>query len=118
VKRILIVDDAASTRVLLRKLLEAQGFECSEAASGEEAVRVYHANPPDLVTLDIHMDALSGMAVVQVLLRIDPKARLVIVTSEEDKNFIKELQRMGVKDIVHKPFQPEQLHAAVAHALE
>ena len=116
-KRILIVDDASTTRVLLRKLLEAQGYECVEAKSGEEAVAMYHAGRPDLVTLDIHMEQLSGMAVVQVLLRIDPKARLVIVTSETEKRITDELLRMGAKEIVQKPFQSEQLREAIEHAL-
>jgi len=116
-KRVLIVDDASSTRTLLRRLLDGQGFLCTEASSGEEAVKAYHAQRPDLITLDIHMEKLSGMGVVQVLLKIDPKARIVIVTSETEKRFIDELFRMGVKDVVHKPFQTEQLYDAIAHAL-
>lgn len=117
-KRILIIDDASGTRALLGKLLKNQGFECSEAASGEEAVKLYHAQRPDLVTLDIHMDKLSGMGVVQVLLKIDPKARIVIVTSETEKRFLDELLRMGAKDVVNKPFQTERLYEAIANALE
>lgn len=117
-KRILIIDDASTTRVLLRKLLEKQGFACSEAASGEEAVKVYHAQRPDLVTLDIHMDQLSGMGVVQVLLRLDPKARIVIVTSDQEQRIIEELYRMGVKEVVNKPFSSERLYEAIATALE
>lgn len=117
-KRILIVDDASTTRVLLRKLLDAQGFECAEAASGEEAVKAYHAQRPDLVTLDIHMDELSGMGVVQVLLKIDPKVRIVVITSETEKRIIDQLLRMGVKEVVNKPFQSDRFHEAIAHALE
>lgn len=117
-KRVLIVDDATTTRVLLRKLLDKQGFECTEAASGEAAVKAFHAQRPDLVTLDIHMEQLSGMGVVQVLLKIDPKARIVIVTSETEKRILDELYRMGVKEVVNKPFQPEQFYDAIAHALE
>ena len=117
-KRVLIVDDASSTRTLVRRLLEAEGFECSEAASGEEAVKIYHAQRPDLITLDIHMEELSGMAVVQVLLKIDPKARIVIVTSETEKRIIDQLFRMGVKDVVNKPFQAERFYDAIAHAVK
>jgi len=117
-KRILIIDDATTTRQLLRKLLEKEGYVCSEAASGEEAVKLFHAQPPDVVTLDIHMDKLSGMGVVQVLLKINPKARIVIVTSDTEKRILDELLRMGVKDVVNKPFQSERLYDAIAHALE
>ena len=116
-QRVLIVDDASTTRALLRKLLEAQGFECIDAASGEEAVKVYHAQRPDLILLDIHMDKLSGMAVVQVIFKIDPKARIVMVTSDSEKRITDELLRMGVKEVVYKPFQSEKLYDAIAHAL-
>jgi two-component system, chemotaxis family, chemotaxis protein CheY len=118
VKRILIIDDASTTRVLLRRLLEKQGFLCSEASSGEEAVKIYHTQRPDLVTLDIHMDKLSGMGVVQVLLKLDPQARIVIITSETERRITDELLRMGAKEIVNKPFESDRLYDAVAHALE
>lgn len=117
-KRILIIDDATTTRVLLQKLLSKQGFLCTEASSGEQAVKLFHAQRPDLVTLDIHMDKLSGMGVVQVLLKIDPSARIVVVTSETEKRILDELLRMGVKDVVNKPFESERLYDAIAHALE
>lgn len=117
-KRVLIVDDASSTRVLLGKLLEAQGFVCIQATSGEEAVKLFHTQRPDLVTLDIHMNELSGMGVVQVLLKIDPKARIVIITSETEKRITDELLRMGVKEVVNKPFQAERFREAIANALE
>jgi CheY-like chemotaxis protein len=117
-KRVLIVDDAGTTRVLLGKLLSAEGFVCIEASSGEEAVKIFHAQRPDLVTLDIHMNELSGMGVVQVLLKIDPKARIVIITSETEKRITDELLRMGVKEVVNKPFQAERFREAIANALE
>ena len=117
-KRILIIDDASTTRTLLRKLLEKEGFECTEASTGEEAVKLYHAQRPDLVTLDIHMDKLSGMGVVQVLLKLDPKARIVIVTSDTEKRILDELLRMGAKDVVNKPFESDRLYEAISNALQ
>lgn len=117
IKRILIIDDASTTRVLLQKLLSKQGYLCTEARNGEEAVKLYYAQRPDLVTLDIHMDQLSGMSVVQVLLKLDPTARIVVVTSETEKRILDELLRMGVKDVVNKPFESERLYEAIEHAL-
>ena len=116
--RILIADDATTTRVLLRKLFEKLGYECIEAPTGEEAVKIFHAQRPDLVTLDIHMDKLSGMSVVQVLLQIDPKTRIVIITSETEKRIIDQLYRMGVKEVINKPFDSQHLTEAIATALE
>lgn len=118
VKRILIIDDASTTRMLLQKLLSKQGYMCMEAPNGEAAVKLYYAQRPDLVTLDIHMDQLSGMSVVQVLLKLDPSARIVVVTSETEKRILDELLRMGVKDVVNKPFESDRLYEAIATALE
>ena len=64
------------------------------------------------------MDQLSGMGVVQVLLKIDPSARIVVVTSETEKRILDELLRMGVKDVVNKPFESERLYEAITNALE
>lgn len=117
-KRVLIVDDASITRSILRKILSGAGFDCIEASSGEEALRVYNAERPDVVTLDIHMDRLSGMGVLQVLLKLDPNARVVVVSSEGDRAIIDQLKQLGIKSFVPKPYEPDALTNAVVHALD
>lgn len=116
-KRALVVDDASITRTMLCKMLAAQGFACIEAATGEDAIKIYNTEHPELVVLDIHIDRISGMGVLQVILRLDPQARVVIVSSESDRQIIDELMRIGAKAFVPKPFQPETLTDAIARAL-
>ena len=115
-KRALIVDDASITRTMLNRFLTEDGFACQEAATEEEAIRIFHTERPDLVTLDIHMDKLSGMGVLQVLLRIDPAVRVVIVSSETDKHIVAEVLRLGAKSFVPKPFAREELTGAISRA--
>jgi len=117
-KRVLIVEDASIIRAMLNKTFAAQGFDCIEVTRGEDAIKAYRDSKPDLVTLDIHMEGLSGMSVLQVLRTIDPNARIIIVSVDGDRVFIEEAIRQGAKAFVVKPFQPEALVEAVARAFE
>jgi CheY-like chemotaxis protein len=71
-KRILIVDDKATSRELLRTVLERQGFTVAEAADGEEALRQARAEIPDLILLDLQMPVRNGYEVL-IELRQDPR---------------------------------------------
>jgi CheY-like chemotaxis protein len=66
-RRVLVADDTASSRVLVRTVLEHQGYEVIEAADGAEALAKALENPPDLILLDIQMPALDGFAVIERL---------------------------------------------------
>lgn len=115
-KRALVVDDVGTTRAILRKILTEQGYEVMEAESGEDAIKVYHAQRPDLVTMDIHMGKVSGLGAVQVIFKIDPGARIIAVSSEHSQNYIAEALRMGVKAYIKKPFNTEQVLEALTKA--
>jgi len=115
-KRALVVDDVGTTRAILRKILTEQGYEVIEAESGEDAIKVYHTQRPDLVTMDIHMGKVSGLGAVQVIFKINPEARIIAVSSEHSQNYIAEALRMGVKAYIKKPFTSEQVLEAIAKA--
>lgn len=115
-KRALIVDDVATTRAILRKILAEQGYEIIEAESGEDAIRIYHAQRPDIVTMDIHMGKVSGLGAVQVIFKIDPGARIIACSSEHSQNYIAEALRMGVKAYIKKPFSTEDVLNALNKA--
>jgi CheY-like chemotaxis protein len=67
VKKILVADDKASSRELVRTVLERCGYEVLEAADGAEAVALARANQPDLVLLDLHMPVLDGFGAIAEL---------------------------------------------------
>ena len=78
-KRILVADDKASSRELIRTLLEHEGYEISEAEDGQEAVEIACSTLPDLILLDIQMPRLDGYAAVREMRRYEPLKSLPIV---------------------------------------
>lgn len=115
-KRVLVVDDAPTTRAILRKILTAQGYEVIEAQSGEEAIKLYHEHRPDVVTMDVHMDKVSGLGATQVILKLDPNARIIVCSSEESALYKSESLRLGAKAYISKPFNASDVLEALAKA--
>jgi two-component system, chemotaxis family, chemotaxis protein CheY len=113
-RRVLIVDDSMLMRRLVREALASDGWEIAgEAANGIEAVERYRQCWPDAVTLDITMPDCSGLTAVRRLLKIDPQARIVVVSALNQKKLTEELISVGACDFVVKPFSPEQLQDAM-----
>jgi CheY-like chemotaxis protein len=87
-KRVLVVDDHAPTRVLIRTILEAEKgerFEVHEAATGTECLRVSDRNGPfDLVLLDVNLPDMDGYSVCRALRSVDRKVPIVFVTAKGD----------------------------------
>lgn len=106
-KRILIADDAMFIRMMLRDMLTKGGYNvCGEAANGREAVELYKALKPDLVTLDITMPVLDGMGALKEIRAMDPNAKIVMCSAMGQKNFVMDAIRAGATDFIVKPFQP------------
>jgi DNA-binding response OmpR family regulator len=107
VSSILIVDDDADIRLLLRVELSAEDHHIAEAVNGRDALAAIEADPPDLVLLDIMMPVLDGWGVLQAL---DPAEAppIVVITalaSDGDRH-IGELLEHGALDVIPKPFDP------------
>lgn len=117
-KTVLVVDDASVARVLLRQVLGRGGYTVIEAESGQDAIRMFSAHRPDVVTMDILMDAINGMVAIQALMRIDPNARIVVISATSDPNVVTQSLKLGVRGFVSKPFQPANLLSALQRALE
>jgi two-component system chemotaxis response regulator CheY len=113
----MIVEDVATTRTVLRKILASGGYDVVEADSGEAAIRNYRTEMPDVVIMDVHMADLSGVGAMQVIMRLDPNARVVICTSDADIAFVAETKRLGARGYLRKPFAPEAVIKAIDEAL-
>ena len=104
---ILVVDDDADIRLLLRLELVNEGHQITEAGNGEEALAAIAADPPDLVVLDMMMPVLDGWAVLEEL---DPRTSppIVVITalaSDGDRHVADALE-LGALDVIAKPFDP------------
>lgn len=117
-KRILITDDALFMRVTLKNILTQNGYEVvGEAQNGVEAVKLYQELKPDLVTMDITMPEMDGIAALKEIRGGDPEAKVVMCTAMGQKNMVVEAIQAGAKDFIVKPFQPERVLEAVGKLL-
>lgn len=115
--KVLIVDDAAFMRTMLRKILTEAGYECVEAANGHEALQRYAEERPDAVTLDITMPEMDGLEVLRALRATDPTARVVMCSAMGQETLILDAIRGGAVDFVVKPFKADRVQAALAKAI-
>jgi CheY-like chemotaxis protein len=83
--RILIVDDNAEVRRLIKSLLADIADEIDECDNGAAAVRLYERRRPDWVLMDVFMKEMDGLAATKLIKELDPAAKIVIVTNHPDK---------------------------------
>jgi two-component system chemotaxis response regulator CheY len=100
-------------RMRCTKLLADNGFEVAEAADGAEAIEKYKANKPDGVLLDITMPNMDGLSTLKELMKMDPGARVAMVTAMGQQSMVMEALKTGAKDFVVKPFDADRVLAAV-----
>lgn len=116
-KKILIADDATFMRALLKDILSKGAYEIvGEAANGQEAVDLYGQLSPDLVTMDITMPEKSGLEALKEIMSTHPNARVIMCSAMGQQAMVLEAIKLGAKDFVVKPFQPERVLEAVAKA--
>jgi len=115
---ILIVDDAMFMRVTLKNILTKAGHEViGEAENGEEAVAKYRQLRPDLVTMDITMPKMDGIAAVREIVASDPSARIVMCTAMAQRNMVLDAIQAGAKDFIIKPFEVERVVEGIQKVL-
>ena len=118
-RRVLIADDAAFMREMLRDILSQAGFEvCAEAADGNEAVASFEEHDPDLVTLDIVMPRKSGLDALREIIARDPEACVVMCSALGQEALVMEALESGAKDFVVKPFKADHVVEVLKKALD
>jgi len=113
VPKILVVDDAAFMRMRCTKLLKENGYEVVEAENGLDAISKYKDTKPDAVLLDITMPEMDGLTALKEIRKVDPEAKVAMVTAMGQQSMIMDAIKSGAKDFVVKPFQPDRVLAAV-----
>lgn len=115
---ILIVDDAAFMRKMIRKALMNGGYDkIIEAANGKEALELYKAERPALVFLDITMPERSGLEVLDDILTEDPAARVIMCSAIGQELVIARAIQRGARDFIVKPFKEEEILKLVEASL-
>lgn len=115
----LVVDDAAFMRVVLKDILLQNGLasEVYEASDGLMAVEAYKKIKPDIVTMDVNMPKADGVVALKAILQIDPRAKVVMVTSVEQKHIVQDAMKHGAKDYVVKPFEKSRVGIVINRIL-
>lgn len=114
-KRVLIVDDAAFMRMLLKDIITKAGYEVvGEASNGAEAVEKYRELKPDIVTMDITMPEMNGIEAIKKIREFAPDAKIIVCSAKGQQAMVVEAIQAGAKDFIVKPFQ----HSRVVEALQ
>lgn len=113
--RVLIVDDAAFMRMMIKDILEKNGYDVvAEANNGIKAVEMYKREKPDIVTMDITMPDMDGIEAVKAIREFDPKAKIIMCSAMGQQSMVMDAIRAGAKDFVVKPFQPDRVLEAIS----
>lgn len=106
VPRVLVVDDTAFMRKLLKNILFSAGFDIvGEAENGKQAVELYRKLKPDIVTMDIVMPEMNGIEALKEIKKIDPNAKVVMCTAVGQEQMVKAAIKLGARGYIVKPFQ-------------
>lgn len=117
-KTVLIVDDAAFMRMMIKDILVKNGYEVAgEAENGVVAVEKFKELAPDLVIMDITMPEMDGIEAVKQIRQQDPSAKIIMCSAMGQQAMVIDAIQAGAKDFVVKPFQPERVIEAVKKAL-
>jgi len=116
--RILIVDDAAFMRMMVKDILTKNGFDVvGEAADGAQAVEKFKELKPDLVTMDITMPEMDGITALKEIKGIDPNARVIMCSAMGQQAMVIDAIQAGAKDFIVKPFQADRVIEAIQKTL-
>lgn len=113
-KRVLIVDDAAFMRMILKDIVVKNGFEVAgEASNGVEAVERYRDLQPDVTTMDITMPEMNGIDAIKKIREHYPAAKIIVCSAMGQQAMVIDAIQAGAKDFIVKPFQ----HSRVVEAI-
>lgn len=112
--RILIVDDTAFMRMMIRDILTKNGYEVvGEANDGAQAIEKYKELRPDLVTMDITMPEMDGIQALKEIKKIDPNAKVIMCSAMGQQAMVIDAIQAGAKDFIVKPFQADRVIEAI-----
>lgn len=108
--KIMLVDDAAFMRMMIKKALTANGYSnFVEAQDGAEAVQKYEEEKPDMVIMDITMPNMDGLQALKKIRESDPNAKIVMCTAMGQESMVVDAIKSGARDFIVKPFDEQRV---------
>ena len=109
-KKVLIVDDSLFIRAMIKGVLVQNGYEViEEACDGDDAISKYKEFQPDIVTMDITMPGTNGIVASKEILKLNPDAKIIVISALGHQDYILDLLKSGVKDYMFKTVNPQLL---------
>ncbi|WJH33277.1 response regulator [Paenibacillus aurantius] len=116
--RILVVDDAAFMRMMIRDILTKNGYDVvGEANDGAQAIEKFKEVKPDLITMDITMPEMDGIAALKEIKKLDPNAKVIMCSAMGQQAMVIDAIQAGAKDFIVKPFQADRVIEAIKKTL-
>ncbi len=115
--RVLVVDDSAYARRMLRSTLEKAGHTVEEAGTGMTALESYFLSRPDVVLLDLTMEDMGGVEVLTRIRELDPEARVIIISADVQSTTEVVVKSAGASHFLGKPAQPVVILDAIEASL-
>ncbi|MSS64222.1 response regulator [Velocimicrobium porci] len=113
-KTILVIDDSPFASQQIKDVVEEHGYEVIDyARNGEEGIEKYKEIHPDFVILDIIMPGIGGLETAEILLKEDPKAKIMMLSSLCDSGTLEEVKSIGLKYLIPKPLDEDVLLATL-----
>lgn len=117
-KKVLIVDDAAFMRMMIKDILSKNGYEVvGEAENGLKAIERFKNSEPDLVIMDITMPEMDGIQAVKEIKKVDKDAKIIMCSAMGQQAMVIESIQAGALDFIVKPFQAERVIEAIKRAV-
>ena len=117
-KKIMIVDDAAFMRMMIKDSLSRNGYtNFVEAPDGQQAVEMYKVEKPELTIMDITMPNMDGIEALQAIKALDPSAKIVMCSAMGQETMVVDAIRFGALDFIVKPFKPDRILQTVAKVI-
>jgi two-component system chemotaxis response regulator CheY len=112
--KVLIVDDAAFMRISIKNMLTKNGYEVvGEAENGKVGVDKYRELSPDIVTMDITMPEMDGLESLKAIVKINPKAQVIMVSAMGQEAMVRDAILSGAKGFIVKPFKEDGIISAI-----
>jgi CheY-like chemotaxis protein len=107
-KKVLLLDDARSIRIVFKKIIEEAGYVALIASNAQEALQMLHdGSTPDLIVSDLNMPGLNGIQFSKLALEMLPECPILIMSNESDKKLVQEAIAVGVSGWMLKPVDRE-----------
>ena len=116
--RVLVVDDAAFMRMMVKDILSKNGYEVvGEAENGMKALEKYQELKPDLVTMDITMPEMDGISAVKEIKKVDPNAKIVMCSAMGQQAMVIDAIQVDARDFIVRSIQADRVLEAVRKAV-